>query len=132
METQKRWCGVIRTYSQEQVKKLQGSLLEEYSIAKITATKLWNQLNTTPYVHALTAVTGNQAMQMVKAGLSAIYVSGWQVAADSNDSSQMYPDQSLYTVNSVPLLVRKINNCLKRADQIEHAEGKMQRDWFVP
>ena len=132
METQNRWHGIVRPYSQEQVKKLQGSLVEEYTLAKLTATKLWNQLNTTPYVHALGAVTGNQAMQMVKAGLSAIYVSGWQVAADANDSSQMYPDQSLYAVNSVPLLVKKINNCLKRADQIEHAEGKMQRDWFVP
>jgi isocitrate lyase len=132
MEIQNRWHGVVRPYSQDQVKKLQGSLVEEYSIARLTATKLWNQLNTTPYVHALGAVTGNQAMQMVKAGLSAIYVSGWQVAADSNDSSQMYPDQSLYAVNSVPLLVKKINNCLKRADQIEHAEGKIQRDWFVP
>lgn len=132
METQNRWCGVKRPYSPEQVKKLQGSLIEEYSIASLTSKKLWDMLNNNLYVHALGAVTGNQAMQMVKAGLHAIYVSGWQVAADANDSSQMYPDQSLYAVNSVPLLVKKINNCLKRADQIEHAEGKMQRDWFVP
>lgn len=132
METQNRWHGVVRPYSQDQVKKLQGSLVEEYSLARLTSEKLWHKLNTEPYVHALGAVTGNQAMQMVKAGLSAIYVSGWQVAADSNDSSQMYPDQSLYAVNSVPLLVKKINNCLKRADQIEHSEGKMKRDWFVP
>jgi isocitrate lyase len=132
MTTQNRWCGVKRPYTQEQVKKLQGSLIEEYSIATLTANKLWDLLNTAPYVHALGAVTGNQAMQMVKAGLSAIYVSGWQVAADNNDSFQMYPDQSLYAVNSAPLLVKKINNCLKRADQIEHSEGKMTKDWFVP
>lgn len=132
METQNRWCGVVRPYSQDQIKKLQGSIIEEYTLAKLTSEKLWAKLNSEPYVHALGAVTGNQAMQMVRAGLSAIYVSGWQVAADANDSSQMYPDQSLYAVNSVPLLVKKINNCLKRADQIEHAEGKMQRDWFVP
>lgn len=132
MTTQNRWLGVKRPYSQEQIKKLQGSLIEEYTLAKLTAEKLWDKLNTEPYVHALGAVTGNQAMQMVKAGLSAIYVSGWQVAADNNDSSQMYPDQSLYAVNSAPLLVKKINNCLKRADQIEHSEGRMARDWFVP
>ncbi len=132
METQSRWSGVKRPYSTEQVKKLQGSLIEEYTLATLTANKLWELLTNSPYVHALGAVTGNQAMQMVKAGLSAIYVSGWQVAADNNDSSQMYPDQSLYAVNSAPLLVKKINNCLKRADQIEHSEGNVTRDWFVP
>lgn len=132
MTTPIRWNGIKRPYSQNQVKKLQGSLVEEHTIARITAKKLWTLLHEEPYVHALGAVTGNQAMQMVKAGLKAIYVSGWQVAADSNDSSQMYPDQSLYAVNSVPLLVRKINNCLKRADQIEGSEGKCTQDWYVP
>ena len=123
---------ISRPYTPEQVKKLQGSFVEEYSLAKHTSEKLWTKLNSEPYVHALGAVTGNQAMQMVKAGLTAIYVSGWQVAADNNDSFQMYPDQSLYAVNSVPLLVKKINNCLKRADQIEHAEGKLTKNWLVP
>lgn len=127
-----RWDGIKRPYTAEQVKKLQGSLIEEYTLAKLTSEKLWDKFNRYQYVHALGAVTGNQALQMVKAGLPAIYLSGWQVAADNNDSYQMYPDQSLYAVNSAPLLVRKINNCLKRADQIEHAEGKPSRDWFIP
>jgi isocitrate lyase len=122
----------FRPYTEEQVKKLQGSFLEEYSIAKRTAQRFRRDLDSKPYINALGALTGNQAMQMAKAGLSAIYLSGWQVAADNNDSGQMYPDQSLYAVNSAPLLVRKINNCLKRADQIEHAEGKVTRDWFLP
>jgi isocitrate lyase len=126
-----RWNGIIRPYTPEQVKKLQGSFQEEYSLAKYTAKKLWKLLTRKDYIHALGALTGNQAMQMVKAGLEAIYCSGWQAAADQNDSSQMYPDQSLYAVNSMPLLVRKINNCLKRADQIEWSEGK-ERDWFAP
>jgi isocitrate lyase len=122
----------FRPYTEEQVKKLQGSFLEEYSIAKRTAQRFRRDLDSKPYINALGAVTGNQAMQMAKAGLSAIYLSGWQVAADNNDSGQMYPDQSLYAVNSAPLLVRKINNCLKRADQIEHSEGKVTIDWFLP
>jgi len=122
----------FRPYTEEQVKKLQGSFLEEYSLAKRTSQRFRKDLNSKPYINALGALTGNQAMQMAKAGLSAIYLSGWQVAADNNDSGQMYPDQSLYAVNSAPLLVRKINNCLKRADQIEHAEGNVTRDWFLP
>lgn len=132
MEIQNRWDGIRRPYTDGQVKKLQGSFIEEYSLARRTSEKLWKLLHEMPYVHALGAVTGNQAMQMVKAGLSAIYLSGWQVAADNNDSFQMYPDQSLYAVNSVPILIKKINNCLKRADQIEHSEGGTKRDWFAP
>lgn len=132
MEPQSRWNGIVRPYTKEQIQKLQGSLVEEYTLSKLTSNKLWNLLNITPYVQALGAVTGNQAMQMVRAGLPAIYVSGWQVAADANGSLQMYPDQSLYTVNSVPHLVKKINNCLKRADQIEHSEGIVKRDWYSP
>lgn len=133
MTTQDRWLGIKRPYSNEQVVKLQGSFIEEYSLARRTSETLWRLLNEEPYVHALGAVTGNQALQMVKAGLKAIYLSGWQVAADNNDSYQMYPDQSLYAVNSAPLLVRKINNCLKRADQIEWSEKRaVVKDWFAP
>jgi len=136
METQSRWNGISRPYNVEQVRKLQGSFVEEHSLARLTAEKLWERLNDKPYVHALGAVTGNQAMQMAKAKLPAIYCSGWQVAADNNDSMQMYPDQSLYAVNSVPNLVRRINNCLKRADQIQWMEvkdgGKFTTDYFVP
>lgn len=132
MGEENRWFNIKRPYSQDQVKKLQGSLVEQYTLSTLTSNRLWELLNSVPYVHALGAVTGNQAMQMVRAGLPSIYISGWQVAADNNDSSQMYPDQSLYAVNSVPLLVKKINNCLKRADQIEHLEGKVNRNWFVP
>ncbi|RJQ27091.1 isocitrate lyase [Candidatus Parcubacteria bacterium] len=127
-----RFDGVLRPYSTDQVRKLQGSLLENHSYANLVAEKLWKKLNEENYVHALGAVTGNQAMQMVRAGLSAIYCSGWQVAADNNDSLQMYPDQSLYAVNSVPMLVRRINNCLRRADQIEWMENNVTKDWFVP
>lgn len=135
--SENRWLGINRPYTQNQINRLQGSFVEEYSLARLTSIKLWDILNKEPYIHALGAVTGNQALQMVKAGLKAIYVSGWQVAADNNDSSQMYPDQSLYAVNSAPLLVRKINNCLKRADQIEWAEDngyhdESKIDWFVP
>jgi isocitrate lyase len=136
METQNRWHGVERPYNIEQVRKLQGSFVEEHSLARLTSEKLWERLNDKPYVHALGAVTGNQAMQMAKAGLPAIYCSGWQVAADNNDSMQMYPDQSLYAVNSVPNLVRRINNCLRRADQIQWMEvksgGKFTTDYWVP
>lgn len=132
MKTQTRWYGVERPYNIDQVRKLQGSFVEEHSLARLTAEKLWERLNDKPYVHALGAVTGNQAMQMAKARLPAIYCSGWQVAADNNDSMQMYPDQSLYAVNSVPNLVRRINNCLKRADQIQWMEGKFTTDYFLP
>jgi isocitrate lyase len=123
--------------SQEEVNVLRGShhFREEYSLADHSSRSLWNRLNDMKYVHALGAVTGNQAMQMVRAGLPAIYCSGWQVAADANDSNHMYPDQSLYSVNSVPLLVRKINNCLKRADQIEWMENDgvaTENNWLTP
>lgn len=136
MTTQNRWHGIERPYNIDQVRKLQGSFVEEHSLARLTSEKLWERLNDKPYVHALGAVTGNQAMQMAKAGLPAIYCSGWQVAADNNDSMQMYPDQSLYAVNSVPNLIRRINNCLKRADQIQwmevYAGGKFTTDYWVP
>ncbi|APR85285.1 Isocitrate lyase [Minicystis rosea] len=127
-----RWEGVVRPYSQEDVRKLRGSYRIEYSLADMGARKLWKLLHTEPYVAALGAVTGNQAMQQARAGLKAIYLSGWQVAADNNEASSMYPDQSLYPANSVPSVVRRINNALLRADQIEHAEGKTQHDWLLP
>jgi isocitrate lyase len=127
-----RWEGIVRPYSQEDVRKLRGSYRLEYSLADMGARKLWKLLHTEPFVHALGAVTGNQAMQQARAGLKAIYLSGWQVAADNNEASSMYPDQSLYPANSVPAVVRRINNALLRADQIEHAEGKAHHDWLVP
>jgi len=133
MAVNNRWDGTIRPYSAEEVDKLRGSFRENYGFATHVATKLWEQLCSEPYVHAMGAVTGNQAMQMVKAGTSAIYCSGWQVAADANDSHSMYPDQSLYAVNSVPMLIEKINNTLRRADQVEWVEnGTAVRDWFAP
>jgi isocitrate lyase len=128
----KRFEGITRAYSKADVERVRGSLQIEYTLAKRGAKKLWELLNTEPYVHALGALTGNQAVQMVRAGLKAIYLSGWQVAADANSAGQMYPDQSLYPANSVPAVVRKINAALQRADQIEHAEGKTTRDWFAP
>jgi isocitrate lyase len=127
-----RWDGIVRPHSQDDVRKLRGSYRIEHSIADMGARKLWKLMHTMPYVHALGAVTGNQAMQMVRAGLPAIYLSGWQVAADNNEAMSMYPDQSLYPANSVPTVVRRINNALIRADQIEHAEGKAHHDWLVP
>jgi isocitrate lyase len=126
-----RFEGIKRPYSGEQIKKLQGSFKEDYTYSKYISTKLWNLLNKEAFVPALGAITGNQAMQMKKAGLNAIYCSGWQVAADNNEAGSMYPDQSLYPSNSVPVLVKKINNALKRADQIDHMEGK-QSDWWLP
>lgn len=125
---------IIRPYTDADVLKLQGSQPEEAPFANKAANRLWNLLTTKDYTHAMGAVTGNQAMQMVKAGVPAIYCSGWQVAADANDSHQMYPDQSLYAVHSVPMLVGKLNNALRRADQIEWVEspGKSHRDWFAP
>ncbi|MDP2599153.1 MAG: isocitrate lyase [Deltaproteobacteria bacterium] len=128
----KRWEGIARPYKPEDVKRLKGSVHIEQTLAKIGAEKLWKYLHTEPYVAALGALTGNQAMQMAKAGLKAIYLSGWQVAADANLSGQMYPDQSLYPANSVPCMVCKINRTLQRADQIHHAEGKNSVDWFPP
>lgn len=128
----KRWEGISRTYSKADVDRLKGSLRIEQTLADRGARKLWELVNTEPYVAALGALTGNQAVQQVRAGLKAIYLSGWQVAADANLAGHMYPDQSLYPANSVPQVVRRINQALQRADQIEHAEGKVTRDWFVP
>ncbi|SHK18574.1 isocitrate lyase [Rhodothermus profundi] len=127
-----RWEGIRRPYSAQDVLRLRGSVEIAYTLADRGARRLWELLHTEPYVAALGALTGNQAMQQVKAGLKAIYVSGWQVAADANLAGQMYPDQSLYPSNSVPALVRRINNALLRADQIHHAEGDDSIDWLVP
>ena len=119
-----RWNGVTRSYSADDVVRLRGTVHVEHSLAKLGADKLWTSLHTEPFVNALGALTGNQAMQQVKAGLKAIYLSGWQVAADANLAGQMYPDQSLYPADSVPAVVRRINNTLLRADQLQHAEGR--------
>ncbi len=127
-----RWQGLRRGYTAQDVYRLRGSLHIEHTLARRGAEKLWTLLHEEPFVNSLGAMTGNQAMQQVKAGLKAIYLSGWQVAADANDGFEMYPDQSLYPVSSVPSVVRKINNAFIRADQIEHAEGKPGRDWFAP
>ena len=127
-----RWKGIERTYSLGDVQRLQGSLVPEQTLARRGAEKLWNLLQREPFVAALGALTGNQAVQQVKAGLKAIYLSGWQVAADANLAGQMYPDQSLYPANSVPAVVRRINQALQRADQIAHAEGQNEIDWFAP
>ena len=127
-----RWQGVRRTYAPEDVRRLQGSLVPEHTLARQGAEKLWRLLQTEPFVPALGALTGNQAVQQVRAGLKAIYLSGWQVAADANLAGQMYPDQSLYPANSVPAVVKRINQALQRADQIAHAEGKTEIDWFAP
>jgi len=130
--TNPRWKGVTRGYTPADVVRMRGSLQIEYTLAKVGAEKLWQRLSTEPYVHAMGALTGNQAMQMAKAGLKSIYLSGWQVAADANSAGQMYPDQSLYPADSVPQVVRKINNSFQRADQIHHAEGDVDIDWYVP
>lgn len=127
-----RWLGIRRPYKEEAVARLRGSLIIEYTLARRGAERLWQLLQTEEFVSALGALTGNQAMQMVKAGLPAIYLSGWQVAADANLAGQMYPDQSLYPSNSVPAAVRRVNQTLARADQIHHAEKKNQIDWFAP
>jgi isocitrate lyase len=127
-----RWNGVTRTYSLGEVQRLQGSVVPEHTLARRGAEKLWELLCTEPFVPALGALTGNQALQQVKAGLKAIYLSGWQVAADANLAGQMYPDQSLYPANSVPAVVRRINQALQRADQIAHSQGKNEIDWFAP
>jgi isocitrate/methylisocitrate lyase len=131
-EADARWRDITRPYSSADVERVRGSLRIEHTLARRGAEKLWQLLQTEDYVAALGALTGNQAMQQVKAGLKAIYVSGWQVAADANLAGQMYPDQSLYPANSVPALVRRINQALQRADQIHHAEGKLDIDWFAP
>ncbi|HEY6409030.1 MAG TPA: isocitrate lyase [Ktedonobacteraceae bacterium] len=127
-----RWKGIARPYSAEDVVRLQGSVQVEYTLARLGAERLWNLLQSESFVAALGALTGNQAVQQVKAGLKAIYLSGWQVAADANMSGQMYPDQSLYPVNSVPNVVRRINQALQRADQIQVAEGHGNTYWFAP
>ena len=127
-----RWRGIERTYSADDVRRLQGSLIIEHTWARRGAEKLWELLQTENYVAALGALSGNQAVQQVRAGLKAIYLSGWQVAADANLAGQMYPDQSLYPANSVPAVVRRVNQALQRADQIAHAEGKNDVDWFAP
>jgi isocitrate lyase len=140
--TPSRWQGIRRTYSPADVARLQGSVVPEHTFARRGAEKLWNLLHTEPFVAALGAATGQQAVQQVRAGLKAIYVSGWQVAADANVTGQTYPDQSLYPANSVPALVKRINQALQRADQIAHAENKSDSpsetlsatdiDWFAP
>lgn len=131
-ELDKRWEGITRPYSAEEVIRLRGSIDIEYTLARRGAEKLWNILQTEDYIHALGALTGNQAVQQIKAGLKAIYLSGWQVAADANLSGNMYPDQSLYPANSVPNVVKRINQALQRADQIQHLEGEENIDWFAP
>ncbi|WP_226467563.1 isocitrate lyase [Luteimonas panaciterrae] len=130
--TNPRWKGVTRAYTAEDVVRLRGTVPVEHSIAKLGAEKLWNSLQTEDFVNALGALTGNQAMQQVKAGLKAIYLSGWQVAADANLAGEMYPDQSLYPANSVPQVVKRINNTLLRADQLYHAEGDDSIDFLQP
>ena len=129
----KRFEGIVRPYARADVERLQGSIQIEHTLANLGARRLWELLHTEAFVPALGALTGNQAVQMVRAGLKAIYLSGWQVAADANTAGQMYPDQSLYPVNSVPTVVRRINAALQRADQIEHAESKSSgTHWFAP
>ncbi|WP_081839220.1 isocitrate lyase [Thermogemmatispora carboxidivorans] len=127
-----RWQGIKRPYSGQDVVRLRGSIQIEYTLARLGAERLWELLHSEPYVAALGALTGNQAVQQVKAGLKAIYLSGWQVAADANLAGQMYPDQSLYPSNSVPHVVKRINQALQRADQIQQAEGKGDTYWFAP
>ncbi|MGG0717919.1 isocitrate lyase [Robertmurraya massiliosenegalensis] len=131
-EQDERWLGIERPYSAEEVIKLRGSIDIEHTLARRGAEKLWNLVNTDGFVNALGALTGNQAVQQVKAGLKAIYLSGWQVAADANLSGHMYPDQSLYPANSVPSVVKRINQALQRADQIHYLEGDDSIDWFAP
>jgi len=130
--TDPRWKGIERPYSAEDVSRLRGTVRVEHSLARLGAERLWSLLHTEPYVNALGALTGNQAVQQVQAGLKAIYLSGWQVAADANDAGHMYPDQSLYPANSVPTVVRRINNSLMRADQIHHMDGKNGIYWMAP
>ncbi len=128
----RRWEGIQRNYSSSDVERLSGSVRIRQTLAEQGAVKLWKLLHSEDYVNALGALTGNQAMQQVKAGLKAIYLSGWQCAADANVAGEMYPDQSLYPANSVPQLVRRLNNALQRADQIHHCEGNDDIDWFAP
>src|SRR3954468_18156938 len=132
---ERRYEGIKRTYSEDDVRGLRGSFQIEHTLAELGARRLWELLHTQDYVHALGALTGNMAVQQVRAGLKAIYLSGWQVAADANSAGQMYPDQSLYPADSVPGVVRRINQALLRADQVEHAEGRKNgsaRHWLAP
>ena len=131
-ENNPRWNGVTRNYSLGDVERLRGSVVVEHTLARRGAEKLWELFQTEPFINALGALTGNQAVQQVKAGLKAIYLSGWQVAADANLAGHMYPDQSLYPANSVPAVVKRINQALQRADQIDHSEGNNKIDWFLP
>src|SRR5579863_3114385 len=130
--TNPRWAGITRPYTQQDVERLRGSIHVEHTLARLGAERLWSLLQSEAYVAALGAMTGNQAVQQVQAGLQAIYVSGWQVAADANDAGQMYPDQSLYPADSVPNLCRRINQALTRADQIHHSENKNGVCWYAP
>src|SRR5262245_25778909 len=127
-----RWAGVRRPYDAQAVARLRGSLQIEYTLAARGARRLWQLLHSDLYLAALGALTGNQAVQMVGAGLKAIYLSGWQVAADANSAGQTYPDEGLYPVDSVPAAVRRINRALQRADLIQHVDAETYRDWFVP
>src|SRR5690606_5623782 len=127
-----RWAGITRPYTAEQVLRLRGSFMVEHTMARMGAERLWSLLHTDPFVRALGAVTGNQAVEMVQAGLKAIYMSGWQVAGDNNSAGETYPDQSLYPVDSVPQLVRRINKALQRADQIAHMSGQHDHYWMAP
>ena len=127
-----RWAGIRRDFTRQDVLRLRGSVVVRQTLAELGADKLWKLLHTEPWVAALGALTGNQAMQQVRAGLKAIYLSGWQVAADANNAGHMYPDQSLYPASSVPDVVRRINRALQRADQIQHLEGRGDVDWFAP
>ena len=127
-----RWAGISRPYAAEQVLRLRGSFMVEHTMARMGAERLWSLLHTDPFVRALGAVTGNQAVEMVQAGLKAIYMSGWQVAGDNNSAGETYPDQSLYPVDSVPQLVRRINKALQRADQIAHMSGQHDHYWMAP
>jgi isocitrate lyase len=131
-ESNPRWNGIVRDYSAADVLRLRGSIDIRYTLAEMGAERLWQLLNTEPFVNALGALTGNQAVQQVRAGLKAIYLSGWQVAADANLAGHMYPDQSLYPSNSVPQVVKRINQALQRADQIDHMEGRSGTHWFAP
>src|SRR5438309_4927218 len=127
-----RWAGIRRAYTAEEVVRLRGSVVPECTLARVGSERLWRLLTEGGYVNALGALTGGQAVQMVKAGLQAIYLSGWQVAADANLAGSTYPDQSLYPANSVPQVVRRLNNALLRADQIDWSEGRNGTDWLAP
>jgi isocitrate lyase len=131
-KTDPRWKGILRTYSASDVERLRGTLRIEHTLAKVGAERLWKLLHDQPYVKALGAMTGNQAIEQLAAGLPSVYASGWQAAADANNAGQMYPDQGLYPVDSVPKLVRALNNALQRADQIDHAEGNDDMHWYAP